>query len=103
MRQPCSRRRLSAQAFAFRGKRALSGGSEADLLLWNLATGAEIRSLKGHKRAIWCVAIHPDGRRALSGGNDRALVLWDLETGVQETVLLADLTAHLHRRIAGAP
>jgi len=50
-------------------------------LLWDLASGVEIRTLKGHDGPVLGVAISPDGRTALSGSHDHTLKLWDLDTG----------------------
>ncbi len=49
--------------------------------MWDLESGAELRSFKlqgGHATAV---AVSPDGRRALSGWDDGRLRLWDLESG----------------------
>jgi WD40 repeat protein len=45
--------------------------------LWEVATGKQLRSLKGHSGQVHSVAFAPDGRSALSGGND-GIRLWDL-------------------------
>nr|VFJ73439.1 MAG: WD40 repeat [Candidatus Kentron sp. FW] len=37
--------------------------------------------LKGHDRAVWCVAVTPDGRTVVSGSSDDTLKVWELETG----------------------
>ena len=63
------------------GRRALSGGGEETLRLWDLNTGACLQTLEGHTDGVNSVAITPDGRRALSGGGDGTLRLWDLDTG----------------------
>jgi WD40 repeat protein/serine/threonine protein kinase/Flp pilus assembly protein TadD len=65
--------------FSSDGTRALSGGDDRTLRLWDVATGKELRCFKGHDSQIWSVALSPDGRRALSASRD--MRLWDLETG----------------------
>ncbi len=62
------------------GRRALSGGRDKTLRLWDLATGNLLRTFKA-KHKVRQVAISPDGRRAFSVGNSSYLHLWDLATG----------------------
>ena len=63
------------------GKRAVSGGADGELLVWNLEDGRCLKTLKGHTRWIKSVSITPDGKLAISGGGDMALRFWDLEAG----------------------
>jgi WD40 repeat protein len=63
------------------GKTALSGSFDATLMLWDLASGREIREFVGHAGSVSSVAIMPDGKTALSGGSDATLRLWDLASG----------------------
>jgi len=51
------------------------------LHLWDIKTGAYLRTLKGHTGSISSVAFSPDGRFALSGSLDNTLRLWDIKTG----------------------
>jgi WD40 repeat protein/serine/threonine protein kinase len=62
------------------GKRALTGGMDGTVRLWDLATGTELRVFKGHgKGTVHCVAFSPDGKRAASASDDRTARVWDLE------------------------
>jgi serine/threonine protein kinase len=65
------------------GRRALSGGDDATLRLWDLETGRALQSFAGHTGAVMGVAIGANGRVALSGGWDGTVRLWDLHTGRQ--------------------
>jgi WD40 repeat protein len=65
------------------GRRAISGGGDRTLRLWDLETGAELRRFEGHTNSVTSVTVLPDGRRALSGAADKTLRLWDLETGAE--------------------
>jgi WD40 repeat protein len=63
------------------GSRALSGSDDSTLRLWDLATGATLRTLEGHISGVSAVAVLADGSRALSGSYDTTLRLWDLAAG----------------------
>ncbi|RMF80262.1 MAG: hypothetical protein D6737_08520, partial [Chloroflexi bacterium] len=51
------------------------------LILWDVASGAEIRRFEGHSAAVVSVAFAPDGNTALSASGDNTLILWDVATG----------------------
>jgi WD40 repeat protein len=84
---------VNAVAFSPDGRTALSGGwtraypellqfllglqNEGTVRLWEVATGKQLRSFKGHSGSVHSVAFAPDGRSALSGGYD-GIRLWDL-------------------------
>lgn len=70
-----------AVAVSADGRRAISGGADNVLRLWDTKTGKEIRRLPGHTGRVWTVAFSPDGRRAASAGFDKVIRLWDLASG----------------------
>jgi hypothetical protein len=72
------------------GTRAVSGGYDGTVRVWDLATGQQQAELTGHSGQVYAVAITVDGTRAVSGGEDGAVLVWDLATGHQET----ELTGH---------
>ncbi len=51
--------------------------------LWDAASGALVRELKGHTDVIYVMAFFPDGRTLVSGGWDGTIRLWDVGTGRQ--------------------
>ncbi len=69
--------------FSADGRRALSGGEDHAIYLWDVLGAQRLRRLQAHTDAVLCVAFAPDGKTAVSGGSDRALILWDVETGAQ--------------------
>jgi WD40 repeat protein len=67
--------------FSADGTRALTGGSDNLVKLWDLATGREIRRFTGHQGRVSSVALSPNGHRALSGSEDGTLRFWDVDSG----------------------
>src|SRR5215210_262292 len=73
---------ICSYAFSPDGKRALSGGNDNSVRLWDIATGLHLLELKGHTDpAVGSVAWSADQRRALSGSLDTTMRLWDVEAG----------------------
>jgi WD40 repeat protein len=68
-------------AFSPDCKSLASVGSDARIRLWNPDTGRELRTLEGHNRYIWRIALMSDGKWLAAGGQDHELLLWDLDTG----------------------
>ena len=59
----------------------LSASEDGTLCLFHARDWSVLRTLKGHKARVNCVAVHPSGKVALSVGKDRALRMWDLMRG----------------------
>jgi WD40 repeat protein len=95
---------VRAVAFSPDGKTAVSGGLAGDsilnpgeLILWNLESGQEMRSLHGHTNGVVAAAFTPDGKGILASSGDSEIViegekvqgsnatydviLWDAESG----------------------
>jgi RNA polymerase sigma factor (sigma-70 family) len=64
-------------------------GYLGELKLWNLATGKEIASLKGHSQRVTCVAFSPDSKTLASGGEDGTIRFWEIPTGKERACLQA--------------
>jgi WD40 repeat protein len=72
-------------AFAPDSGRAVSGGNDGVVRLWDMA-GKELGRFQGHSNAVVSVAFSPDGRRLLSAssryqGAEKVLRLWDVASG----------------------
>jgi WD40 repeat protein len=58
-------------AFSPDGKRIVSASQDKTLKVWDLYTGREVLSLKGHADTVQSVAFSPDGKRIVSGSLDK--------------------------------
>ena len=70
------------------GRRALSGGEDGAMLLWDVSAGRVVRRFTGHANAVVCVAFAADGRRVLSAASryrtpDRSVRAWDAAGGAE--------------------
>ncbi|MBM4091382.1 MAG: PEGA domain-containing protein, partial [Planctomycetes bacterium] len=64
-------------AFSPDGRQALTGGKDGMVHLWDVETGAFVRSFRGHTDAVRTVAFSPDAKMLVTGGEDGTLRLWD--------------------------
>ncbi|MGO9057261.1 MAG: WD40 repeat domain-containing protein, partial [Candidatus Binataceae bacterium] len=74
---------VEAVVFSSDGSKALSGGRDRILKLWEIATGYELSSFKGHHSDVDLVAFLPDERTVLSGSQDKSIKVWDMASGHQ--------------------
>ena len=71
---------ISSLAIAPDGKTLAWTGRDKTIHLQEVATGKEVRRLKGHEHFSECVAFSPDGKVLASGGREKAIRFWDLAT-----------------------
>ena len=76
---------INAVAFSEDGAEVFAGGGQpacsGEVHSWNVADGSLHLNLKGHKDAIYSLALSPDGKSLATGSYDQKIVLWDAQTG----------------------
>jgi WD40 repeat protein/serine/threonine protein kinase len=70
--------------------------------VWDVRTGQEMLTLKGHADFVNDVAWSPDGTRLASASHDRTVRIWDARTG-QETLSLKEDTTSWVLAVAWSP
>ncbi|KAK4149159.1 hypothetical protein C8A00DRAFT_47166 [Chaetomidium leptoderma] len=78
---------VHAVAFSPDGWLIVSGSYDGTVRVWDAATGAERRMLRGHSGSVRAVAFSPDGRLIVSGSSDKTVRVWDAATGAERRVL----------------
>lgn len=69
--------------FLSNGKQVLSGGTDGNCYLWDVATGRWVQLQLAHQEAISDLAITPDDRTYFSASSDQHIAEWDIEKGVE--------------------
>jgi RNA polymerase sigma factor (sigma-70 family) len=68
-----------ALAFSPDGKTLAAGDDRSGTVrLWEVVTGGERHTFRGHVSCVRALAFSPDGRRLASGGEDTLGMVWDL-------------------------
>ena len=70
--------KLFAVALTADGKRAVTGGLDMKLRVYELPSGRLLAVLEGHTRPILALAVSPDGTTVASGSSDSEIRLWNL-------------------------
>jgi WD40 repeat protein/serine/threonine protein kinase len=56
-------------------------GPDRDATVWDVKTGREVRTFRGHGARVTTVVFSPDGTRLASGGFDNQVRVWDVAGG----------------------
>jgi len=70
-----------------------SGSDDRTIKIWDLDTGAEIKSLTGHTDLVRSVCYISEKNQIVSGSDDCTIKIWDLNTGA----VIKSLTGHNDR------
>ena len=60
-----------------------TGSYDRKIILWDVATGEQVRTLAGHNGAIFDLAFSPDGSILASASADQTVKLWQVSSGVR--------------------
>jgi WD40 repeat protein len=77
-RSPCGRD--PAKPLTPSGRALASGGEDAAVKLWHVATGREFASLRGHGDYVHAVVFAPNAAMLASGSRDQTIKLWQLDS-----------------------
>ena len=75
--------------------RLLSGDWSGSVLLWDIATGQQLASVKAHSECVNCLAVTPDGSSFVSGSWDNSLKLWRFEALQQPVIQFSGHTNYV--------
>jgi WD40 repeat protein len=74
---------ISAVQFSADGRYILTGSYDETAILWDAATGRQLRSFEGHTGSVLSGAFSPNGEHVLTGSFFSAVTLWDAAAGRQ--------------------
>jgi len=63
------------------GRLCATAHEDSIIRIWDLKTGQQLRSLKGHVRSVHCLRLYSDATNLVSGGADSTVRVWRLSTG----------------------
>jgi len=63
----------------------ISGSRDRTIKIWQVSTGACVKTLQGHDNWVRQVLIHPSGRFIVSCGDDKTIRVWDLSKNGRNT------------------
>jgi len=81
---------ITSVCFSPDGKRIVTGSQDKTSKVWDVVTGNELATLRGHAGFVMAVSFSPDGTRIVTGSLDSTAKLWDATTGTE----LATLRGH---------
>src|SRR5262249_43988841 len=70
-----------AVAYSPDGQLVASGHFDGRVKTWEVASGKECQSFKGHTGTVYAVAFSPDGKRLASASHDETVRVWDTANG----------------------
>jgi WD40 repeat protein len=74
---------VKSVVFSPDGRYVLTGAWDQTAILWETATGRQLRTYQGHVNRVNSAAFHPGGRQVATGSYDQTAILWDLASGAR--------------------
>jgi WD40 repeat protein len=71
-------------AFSPDGKLLAAPNVDNGIVVWNVATGRRVDTLRGHGGQVYTLAFTPDSQRLLSGSADTTALMWDVSHLIRE-------------------
>jgi WD40 repeat protein/serine/threonine protein kinase len=72
---------ISALTLSPKNDCIILGVNDATIQIWDLQTHRRRLLIRGHRSAVWWVAMHPGEEIFASCGSDETICLWDIATG----------------------
>src|SRR5262249_43534287 len=70
-----------------RRKILASGSRDGDVIVWDAATGKEVRRFSIPRTPVFGLAFSPNGKTLAAGLADHTVMMWDLESWQEKAVL----------------
>ena len=74
-----------ALVFSPDNKTLVNGDGNGKLQLWDITTGNEIITLKGHTKQVETLRFSPDGKTLVSAAQDGTILLWDWDEAIKSS------------------
>jgi WD40 repeat protein/predicted Ser/Thr protein kinase len=74
---------VTAITFAQSGRRAITGGGDGTIAVWDIASGTRLHTLGRHSGGVTSLVMSPNGSQGISTGEDGVLKLWDFDNGAE--------------------
>ncbi len=68
-------------AFSPDGQRLASASGDGTLKIWDVASGQQLSTLKGHTSVVYGVVFSPDGQTLASASMDKTVKFWEADSG----------------------
>ena len=72
---------MKSVSFSADGSKIASGSSDKTVKVWDVASGALLRTFEGHLKSVRSVSFCFYGRKLVSASWDKTVKVWDVTTG----------------------